>query len=383
MQFSTQNFILVPGMTKSQPYNIASRIVSSNSECLRVRWSVSRFSGQYRLVWTSAVLVATLLLLGSLATVMADPGAASFALGGLQFRKEPRISMLKENLSFDNQFGEHGLDFKVTAEYEFGNSTNQPVTIPIAFPVPDDVCFAAISPYRNFAEDQFHVWVEGKEIKHATEARAFQSDEKYIPIAPSSGGAEYTGLLRKFGITPESCQVSDSMPQAARAKLLALGLLYEDGIHANWTVRRKYYWTQTFAVNKITHIKVQYPAQIGYSDVYLGKGRDKGLVQGSARFWKSELSRTCGGAALDKKVEAEISQPDGFAKVYWLDFILVTANYWNGPIQDFVLNVNTGTPHTNFCWDGPIERPDATHFVATAHDFSPKQDLHIGFVEVF
>jgi hypothetical protein len=297
-----------------------------------------QFSRQFGLARNAVVLFASLLLLGCLATIAADPGAASFALGGLQFRKEPRISMVKEDLRFDDESEDSdipGLDFKVTAEYEFLNNTDQAVTIPIAFPLPDDWCGAAISPYAKFAPGLFHVWMEGQEIKYATEARAFRSDEY------GNVGKDYTSLLREFGIAPEFCKANESISQAKRTKLLTLGLLYRDTNAASWAVRRKYYWTQTFPPGKSTRIKVEYPAQMGYSDVYLGKGWDQKLVQATEELWKAELTRTCGGAGLQKKVAAEVSQPEGFSL------------------------------------------SDARHVVATAHEFSPKQDLHIGFVEVF
>jgi Domain of unknown function (DUF4424) len=349
-----------------------------------------RSSRQSSLAGRAFALLVTLLLFGSLTNIAADPGAASFALGGLQFRNESRISMVRENLRFDDEsIGSDpesdlapGTKFKVTAEYEFANSTNQAVTIRMAFPLPDDLCGAANSPYMNFAEDSFHVWIEGKEIKYAVETRAFRSQE-YIPVSTKDLGKDYTGLLREFGIAPESCKVSESMSQAGRMKLLALGLLDKDTSNANWTVRRKYYWTQTFTAGKSTHVKIAYPAQMGYSDVYLGEGWDKSVIQATDEFWKDELTNTCGGAGLEKKVAGEMSQPEGFLKVYWLDFVLLTANYWNGPIKDFVLTVNTSSPHVSFCWNGPVKRPDATHIVATAHDFSPKRDLHIGFFQAY
>jgi hypothetical protein len=333
-----------------------------------------------------AFLLVAVLIFGSIAPLGADPGAASFALGGLQFRKEPRISMVKENLKFEDETPDDseipGVDIKVTAEYEFQNLTDQAVTIAMAFPLPDDVCSSANSPFANFAEDSFHVWVEGRERKYGTEARAFGSSD-YYPTSTSDPKKDYTGVLRDFGIEADSCKPKDSMAQAAKAKLVTLGLLDKETNTAIWTVRRKYYWTQAFPAGKITHIKVEYPAQVGYTDVYLGKGWDKGVVQGSEEFWTRELKRTCGGAGLQKKVVGQMSQPDSFVKAYWLDFILVTANYWNGPIKDFALTVKTSNPNVNFCWDGPVKRTDAKHIVATAHDFSPTRDLHIGIFEVY
>jgi len=38
---------------------------------------------------------------------------------------------------------------------------------------------------------------------------------------------------------------------------------------------------------------------------------------------------------------AEMSQPGSPVEHEWVDFILVTANDWNGPIKEFVLTFKT------------------------------------------
>lgn len=123
----------------------------------------------------------------------------------------------------------------------------------------------------------------------------------------------------------------------------------------------------------------------GYSDVYLGKGWDKNTVQATEPLWENELKETCSGSEFEQRLRAQSTQPESFIRVDSVDFILVTANYWNGPIKDFVLTVKTPYPATRvkFCWDGPVTQPDATHIIATAHDFSPKRDLHVDIFEVF
>jgi hypothetical protein len=342
-------------------------------------------------------LLATLLVTGCFVILFADPGAVPFALGGLEFRKEPRISMLRENLTIADETPDtdgSSLLFTVSVDYDFLNNTHQDVTISMAFPVPDDYCLLAVSPYPGFVGDRsspsspFRVWGEGQEIAYSTEVRAFRSNKDY-PTFSSNLGKDYTGLLRKLGVDPASCLANAGMPQSAKLNLVALGLLDEETHAASWTVRRKYYWTQIFPANKTTHIKIAYPAQHGSTEIYLGKGWDKHTVQATEPLWRQELHDTCGGPGLQRKIAAELSQPERFVQLDWVDFILVTANYWNGPIKDFVLTVKTldrgqfpGT-RVSFCWDGPISRPDAAHLVATAHDFSPNRNLHIGFFKVF
>ncbi|HTT33220.1 MAG TPA: DUF4424 family protein [Methylomirabilota bacterium] len=350
-------------------------------------------SRKFGLLYRSLVVLSLLLLMGGFDSILfADPGAAGFALGGLQFRKEPRIAMVKEYLTIAADW-EDGPVFEstITADYEFLNRTNQDVAIRMAFPVPDAVCWAANDPYTIFTGGSagqpgtaIHVWVQGKEINYSTEARAFRSSEN---TAPSGRGEDYTKLLEGLGVAPLGCGRSSDFSEAAKRTLLPLGLLDQETNDANWTWRVKYHWMQKFPGKKTTHIKITYPAMAGTSEVYLGEGWDKRVVQATDSFWDSELRHTCGGPQLAGGVQAEMSRPDSYISVAWVDFILLTANYWNGPIEDFILTVNVPdfgdrATHVSFCWDGPTRRVDSTHVVATAHNFSPKRDLHIGFFQV-
>lgn len=340
------------------------------------------------------LLLSILPLVGTLDHAFADPGAVGFALGGLQFHDEPQISMIKENLAIAADWEDGpAFDSTITADYEFLNGTGRDVSIRMAFPVPDEICGAANSPYDTFAEDgagnprtPFHVWAEGQELRYSTEARAFRQSRS-LPRRPSDGGEEYTKILQGLGVAPRDCGPIPNLSDPAKRKLTELGLADSETGEANWTLRLKYYWMQKFPAGKITLIKITYPAMAGYSDVYLAKGWDKKVVHATDAFWNSELGDTCGGPELARSVQAEMSRSDSYIAVAWVDFILVTANYWSGPIQDFTLTIEVpdfGGPatHVNFCWNGPIKRVDATHIVAIARNFSPKRNLHIGFFQV-
>jgi len=76
-------------------------------------------------------------------------------------------------------------------------------------------------------------------------------------------------------------------------------------------------------------------------------------------------------------------------------YILTTANTWKGPIHDFELVVEKPAPEkpvsgqpangrggdysVSFCWDGPVEHPDQTHFIAHKTDFVPSRELTVYF----
>jgi hypothetical protein len=62
------------------------------------------------------------------------------------------------------------------------------------------------------------------------------------------------------------------------------------------------------------------------------------------------------------------------------------------PIKDFELIVERPRPQSgifkagpwfvSFCWDGPVKRLDADHFVARSINFVPKRELHVAFFGV-
>src|SRR5205807_2921925 len=108
-----------------------------------------------------------------------NDGAASVGVGGIQLKREARISMEKERLTISRE--------KVTVEYEFLNPTDEDITTEIAVPVP---------PYEekylngsvNERLDDFRVWVDGQETKYQTETKAMLN------------GVDYTALLQKLGV---------------------------------------------------------------------------------------------------------------------------------------------------------------------------------------
>ena len=74
------------------------------------------------------VLALAILLALIPGTASPNDAAASTAAGGIQLRREARISMEKERLFISEK--------KITVEYEFLNETDQDITTEVAFPVP-------------------------------------------------------------------------------------------------------------------------------------------------------------------------------------------------------------------------------------------------------
>jgi hypothetical protein len=90
---------------------------------------------------------------------------------------------------------------------------------------------------------------------------------------------------------------------------------------------------------------------------------------------------------VDKSLQKRLSSntASGFVFVDYVNYILTTANTWKTPIKDFELVIDYSNPWSldpvlpSFCWDGPVERVDATHFSVKQRDLTPKKEFVVYF----
>jgi hypothetical protein len=107
----------------------------------------------------------------------------------------------------------------------------------------------------------------------------------------------------------------------------------------------------------------------------------------------SELISVCPTPDLLRALREDSGKHGHAVAISYVDFILTTANTWKTPIEDFTLNVerpqrtkdpnppSTPINFVSFCWDGPVEKVDASHFRAHLTDFIPKNELRIGYLD--
>jgi len=311
----------------------------------------------------------------------ANDAAAETAAGGIQLRHEARIAMQKERLSIARD--------KVTVEYEFMNESDKDVTTEVAFPIPA----YGLDPEdtagkRDFGD--FRVWVESREVQYQTDARA------------RLGNRDVTDVLRRYNIDvatfgnygdeddPGPNYQIAKLPGPARANLMGLGLIEKD-LYPKWLVAKTYYWSQTFPAHQVLHVRHEYKPVVGFQGF-------------KAAMLSRELKSACVDPSLEKKLSAAIAaglkssarmSGDDYVNATWVKYILTTANTWKGPIHDFELVVEKPAPEkpvsgqpangrggdysVSFCWDGPVEHPDQTHFIAHKTDFVPSRELTVYF----
>lgn len=312
-----------------------------------------------------ACLAATLMLV-NVTPALGNDSAASTGAGGIQLRREANISMEKERLTISES--------KVTVEYEFLNETDKDITTEVEFPIP---------PYENTSDstngfpdfNDFHLWVDGKELKYNTDIRA------------KLNGKDYTDLLKGLGVDIETFDgdygsegepptgVISRLPQKQVQQLSRLGLIDSADGMPLWQVVKTYYWTQTFPAHKILHVRHEYTPMFGFEFTNL---KDLAFDQ-----------RFCVDPSLQKEIRNH--KTSGFA-VAWVDYILTTANSWKTPIKDFTLVIDRrkgpaadasfGTRYVSLCWDGPINKLDADHLIAHISNFVPTKELKVAFISL-
>jgi len=309
----------------------------------------------------------------------ADDGAASIAAGGIVvMKKEPRITMAKEVLRISFQ--------KVIVDYDFRNDSNEDITTEVAFPIPDydnDLDRSG----RVAAFDDFQLMIDGKPAHFDVEARAFLKGMEYTPLLNSMHVD-----IASFGHATRNDRYPDIEKLTAEQKkrLVDAGLIDSDDGEMLWSVRKKYYWRQTFPAHKPVHVRHEYsPISGNENSVAYGMGPNPD------KYLAKEIKSFCLEGGLNTMLQdiADGKSNDKKAWYGYVDFILTTANTWKTPIEDFTLIVER--PHwknykgesdlgdyVSFCWDGPVKRMDADHFSAHIENLVPAKELRIGFFGV-
>src|SRR3954453_10671625 len=119
---------------------------------------------------------------------LANDSSAELAVGGLTFTKSSDISIVSEDLTVT-------LD-TITVRYNFLNRSTKPITLTVAFPLPDidladaaNVAFPAGDPLNYVG---FPTKIDGKPISFVTNQQAFLNDKNVtaklgelgIPLLP-------------------------------------------------------------------------------------------------------------------------------------------------------------------------------------------------------
>jgi len=179
---------------------------------------------------------------GAWSVSRANDSSAELGVGGLTFTKNAEISIESEQLTIT-------LD-AVTVRYTFLNHSTKPVTLTVAFPLPDidladaaNIAFPAADPLNYVG---FSTKINGKPISFVTNQQAFLNEKNVTAKLTEMG-------IPTFPVGAQQLKINE-LPQKTRERAVAEGLLVESGTNdkglplydATWTLKTSVVRQQTF-----------------------------------------------------------------------------------------------------------------------------------------
>lgn len=313
------------------------------------------------------------------APAFANDTQANVAYGGLIFEQNPDITMDAEDLYLS-------LD-TVRVRYTYTNRSTKPVTILIAFPLPD-------VPLPNVDWD----WAEAAtpdwdDIGMKTLVNGKLAGLMRIDI-PRVDGKDVEPRLKALGWPVRFWQDEGLMPRLQalsaddKSALVAEGLLTgadmgPNGVRPAWIVATSFVRTQTFPPGVPVSVEHSYsPSQGGTVGSGLDRaGRDDMLVS------DGPYARFCVDDAFLRGYDRKRYLADGkvsdrtFPIEQWIGYRLSPGANWKGPIGRFRLTVDKGfADHlVSLCMDG-LTKISPTRFEVVKTNYEPARDLDVLFV---
>ncbi len=314
--------------------------------------------------------------LGLAGAAAANDSTAELAAGGLVLTKTTAIQMRSEDLYIS--------DKEVKVHYVFANTTSAPVTVTVAFPMPDittegfdDNISIPVDDPLNFLG--FSTVADGKPVVAQVEQRAIRN------------GVDQSAWLRSIGIplAPQRSATNDALdrlPQAVKDEVvrrqLAVVDQYDDGhgmvnhLDATWTLKTTYYWQQTFPAGRTIVIDHHYTPATGST---------AGTSWGSADFAKdpgyaAARAKYCVDDDFIASVRRTIPAGQDFSsdQEERIDYILTSGANWAAPIGQFRMVIDKGDPArlVSFCGTG-VRKISPTQFEVDYANFTPKADVAV------
>ena len=306
----------------------------------------------------------------------ADDSSATLSAGSIVFTKNTPVRMAAEDLYVSPN--------AVRIRFAFENPSAKDVETIVAFPLPD-IAVGQLweTPIGTVTNDPknfigFKAVVDGKPVAVTVEQRAFVKGKDVtaqlvaagMPLIPMVGGGY---------------EIVDKLSKEKKRALIAAGLAEgdSDSFFGQWTVKTKFYWTQKFPAKKTVVIEHSYQPVTGQS--FAVPSEFDGSMENP--FAKQFCLDSATLARVRAMMKARKGTPDGpspgMLNASQTDYILKTANNWNGPIGRFRLTLDKLRPDNtlSLCWDGELKKTGPTTFEAVRTNFAPARDIHLLVLE--
>ena len=326
-----------------------------------------------------ALVRAAFLTLVMPAAALANDSTAELTTGGLVLTKSADIEMRSEDLSISEK--------RIQVRYAFFNRGPVDVSAVVAFPMPDIVWGGyddtiAVPDWNSANFLDFSVSVDGRAV-------ATEYEQKAIGVA-GDASARLRGLGIPLAPQSEATQKAlDALPRPVQEQLIKeelavpndydVGKGTEHHVAPHWTLKTTFFWRQTFPAGRDLIVDHAYTPSVGGTVGSILNSRSPEPVR-----MRDYQTRYCLDGAFLAGVQAARGKlsADGFATTplyeYRLAYILKTGANWAGPIGDFHLTVDKGSPDSliSFCADG-VRKTGPTRFEVHQSNFTPRSDLDI------
>ncbi len=306
---------------------------------------------------------------------LADDSSAMLGAGGIVLTKNADIRMASEDLYLSSK--------SVRVHYTFVNDSKKDIDTIVAFPLPDvDNYEYSESPIGDTLDTTpnfvgFKLTIDGKTIAPAAEERAIYK------------GKDVSAMVRAAGlplniVVGGGYQKLEKISPLVRAALVKAGLIDNDPgdpVHAKWTTQTKFWWHQKFPAGKTVTVDHTYQPVTGHTffTTYVLSGKEElaGYVKDYCLDAPTKAAIRAGFAAMKKP------GTDGMFNQSTTQFVIVTANNWNGPIGRFHLTIDKLKADNilSLCWGGTLKKTGATAFESTLTNFRPKRDIRFLILE--
>lgn len=302
----------------------------------------------------------------------ANDSTAAIGAGGLELIANYQVELVREDLTI-------AID-RVTVRYLFRNTAEVDVDTLVAFPMPEvdmrQMYETDLGPLDTGTPNymDFSVTVDGGPVEAEWETRT------------TVLGLDVTDRMLELGLPVSGFDLAmfdtlSALPAETRTELQAEGIAQfdeYDGVveaYPTWTFQTIYYWQQRFPAGAETVIEHSYRPVTGAQ--FFGSYEAEDVRRGDSWF----QNRFCLSEETAAAAE-EIVGDESYLLTRHVDYILVTAKNWLGPIGTFHLTIETGAPENlvALCLDG-LERTGPTTLEVTLTDFVPEDDLAVLFIE--
>ncbi len=306
------------------------------------------------------------------ASALANDSTAELKTGGLILLKSSKIEMQSEDLLISSK--------EIKIKYVFLNDSPTDIATIIAFPMPRISMSSAGGDIEipnensdNFLD--FSTSVNGRPISARTELRAYQDDHEVTSILKAA----------RVPLTPNRQQTQsalDRLPKFKKKELIRDNLV--DAAGPRWSLATTYYFNLVFPAGKETRIEHKYHPSVGSSNVTsLG---DPNLI--SESWIKEKIGKYCiDDATLNVITSAKKPPHMDYGSPFTeerISYILHTGANWMGPIANFHLAIDKGSPENliSLCGYGVTEStPTLVEF--SKSNFTPNNDIDIIILKPF